>query len=984
MKKILSDSHPNPSKERTKNLLNNLNISIFPYGLARVSGGPYDDFESLHIKNASEIATKIYLLEIDLEKLKVDISELLHTIIGDLPNSTERLSLIHLRRDIFNGRRFSLENVEQLQNNFSSDILRKIKGFSNIQREIQKLHEEGQAIYQLDVQNIRKNLRDLANKDNLQKGLLLASHSLLTNCLKYLENNSGKPNKKELKTERSLLKYLSRIYAKTSPFSTFTNITVAKIDPLPENEFFKSADLPSSNRDHLLVKSFIRLNNKMFGHFKRLLKQNTNYFRWFPIKINSTLSVEKDHYKYLTNSHNVEAFQRIEINPALEKIVSVLTSKKNAAVIYEDLVEAMIKDTDVAASRENIEAYIHQLTEYGLLHFDIGVSDLDPDWNKKLHTRLAKLPDNLPHIADLLSFLKVAGDLLEDYVLADINRRKEIIEHLYNQFKRISEKLEQETSANINDQPSPDSIENNIEDISDEQEKTNSKDSDNLIFIHQDSTSFSFRKEYIFFEDTSIDSSILLNQTRIQDIISKTHQILEQIRIFDIKTDEQIKMLYYFNDHYDASESVDLLTFYEKYYRDFKKIEVEFNKQRNHALEALHDLQKPKEAHEQYLPIIKERFDIRNSWKKRLSQIFKQLDSTIGNPINLTLDQVANITRDVVPNTLFNCDYQRSEGIFVQFFTEETEEGQSKLMGVVNGSFPGFGKLQGRFLHIFDEYLTTAFREWNSNNNKRGDLLAEITDASFFNANIHPPLLPYEIWMPNSQNMLPVDQQLLITDIKVTLDNNKNSLHLIHKKNQKRILPFSLALEISTQRSQLSSLLENFSPLERLFHGEPLGFVDQGPSNDYGENQALDIWVRPRFIIEDQLILQRKAWNVPENRLPYKKSDQNDWDYFYFINEWRQQLGIPEETFIYIMTKREISNVVKSTSGNSISLDHRKPQYINFSNPLFVDLFGRLLHKVSSNLTIEEMLPNSKQLFEINGKKHVTEFIIQWYVDPTV
>ena len=60
----------------------------------------------------------------------------------------------------------------------------------------------------------------------LQKGLLQSSPSLLEGLQRYRLQSPSVYRKKERQTERSLAQYLARICTKTSPFSTFTALSL--------------------------------------------------------------------------------------------------------------------------------------------------------------------------------------------------------------------------------------------------------------------------------------------------------------------------------------------------------------------------------------------------------------------------------------------------------------------------------------------------------------------------------------------------------------------------------------------------------------------------------------------------------------------------------------------------------------------------------------------------------------------------------------
>jgi len=325
-----------------------------------------------------------------------------------------------------------------------------------------------------------------------------------------------------------------------------------------------------------------------------------------------------------------------------------------------------------------------------------------------------------------------------------------------------------------------------------------------------------------------------------------------------------------------------------------------------------------------------------------------------------------------VPNDI---DINISLGAFIQFYIEKQENGEQKLMGVVNSTFPGYGKMFSRFLHLFDESITTDLRCWNQRFSN-GHLYAEIQDASCFNANLHPPLMPLEIWIPGSHNNLPPDRQLPITELIVKLDEDGRQLQLIHQPTQKRVFTFDMGFQGRLGRSELFNLLAQFTGSEYLFLYPILKAINNSTLAQNKDNDQ-PIKIRPRIVYDDCIILQRQCWCISRTSLPFRNTQESDQSYFLRVNEWRIAQKIPDEAFIFLIDKFGQMDIDGEREQHWGRNDH-KPQYICFKNPLCIFLFEKLLHKVSETLYIEEMLPKPEQLLRIDDNKHVTEFVIQW------
>eukprot|EP01006_Ploeotia_vitrea_P037791 TRINITY_DN66170_c4_g1_i1.p1 TRINITY_DN66170_c4_g1~~TRINITY_DN66170_c4_g1_i1.p1 ORF type:complete len:541 (-),score=-10.87 TRINITY_DN66170_c4_g1_i1:357-1736(-) len=452
----------------------------------------------------------------------------------------------------------------------------------------------------------------------------------------------------------------------------------------------------------------------------------------------------------------------------------------------------------------------------------------------------------------------------------------------------------------------------------------------------------------------------------------------------------------YFINKYEEGATIDLFTFYEDYYREYKKPEAE--REEKLKKQQAEKAQKEKEAKEKgpenkeekaqsdeeekkeenleppmVLESIKARGELMKEWKKSIGELVKP-SSEDATHYNVTLQDLKSVNEKLgaeVKDTSHN-----SYGTFIQLHKEN-----DKIKGVLNSAFGGYGKMLSRFMHIFDQSVTDDMREWNMSLNT-GGYFVENCDASYFNANLHPPLMPYEIWMPGGHNSLPEEKQIPVTDFAVKVSEGKNRLDLVHKESQKPANIFDLGFQGSKGRSELFQLLSSFTKSEFLFpFTVTSGINEKFNQLNRKEGEKADrpkISIQPRILYEDTIVLQRKGWNIPAKLLPIRNSTESNWEYFVRINQWRNDLGIPDEVFIFV-NARSGSNAAPANNKVRAGRDDYKPQYINFKSPILVNLLEKALKKVPYSLKIEEMAPYSDQLLEMNNEKYVTEFMIQWY-----
>ncbi|MCP5053355.1 MAG: hypothetical protein GY940_39690 [bacterium] len=991
-------------------------MKLFPHILIRVSGGAFDRQETLNINESTRIANEIYQLKEKLTAVKQTISDGLYPVIAQLTDRKAQNRLLNFKRDIFNERNIPAAKLENTRSHLPKELNRTLDLYLEIKESIQNLEAKGEEIFSREVAAARKNLHRLAADETLQKGLLLSSQSLLKRVPGYLSKEFP-THKKDFQIERGLIKYISRMYSKTSPFSTFTNLMLGKPAPSPgpESPFLSN---PGGGQEIIY---HIRLNNFLYQHLKTLLCKNPGIYRHFLVRPNPTLEKNDAGWLFLTNNQNVEAFQRMPENPVVE-VFRYLADEKEEGLSIKDMIRTIIDEEYIDAPAEDIEGYIIQLIDYGFLEYNIGVSGIDPDWDiafrQVLENIIGREPQ-VPLLGELTATLEQVRALANQYGQAPCEKRNGILDEAFQRFRDICMKLHEAAGLPEIERMSPEEMTKaqELEKQKKEEEAEKAKEEENadaqtegggeedkneeeIVFKHNSSTYFQFKPEQMFYEDTTVKGESRIAQKPLEDFIASLHDFQREVWHLRGYEDERIKMRHFFFNKYGEKASIDLMTFYEEYYREFKKPEAESLKKKEPGKEGEKESEKKEAAPENPIlnvPGLKKRSEANNKWLEGFSRALKSEVKANDNTIALFPRHLEQAHRHFRPEKMpagTHCSY----GAFFHFYNETTPGGQEKLMGVLNASFPGFGKLFSRFLHIFEDDVTNDLRQWNRDL-EPGCLLTEDCDASYFNANLHPPLLPYEVRIPGGHNSLPPDRQLPITRLLVRPDKSGKNLQLIDKTSGKQVYVFDLGFQGHKGRSQLFQLLEKFT-LTQYLSGMPLVITavnlqrkkqeealrgKKKKKKDAGdENKKTEPLVRitPRVIYDDRIILQRKTWHIPWEMLPFKQPGEGQWPYFLRVDRWRRDLELPEEVFLHVVERSSAPDAKPNPRAEKVrpGRDDYKPQYISFANPFLIDLLERMVKRVRFTLKIVEMLPNSRQLLKIGENKHITEFTVQWYI----
>jgi lantibiotic biosynthesis dehydratase-like protein len=434
---------------------------------------------------------------------------------------------------------------------------------------------------------------------------------------------------------------------------------------------------------------------------------------------------------------------------------------------------------------------------------------------------------------------------------------------------------------------------------------------------------FNLTKEQIFYEDVSQDAESDFSKSDFEVIAEELEQLTNLLNPFYYNSNKE-KYFTFFKSNYPSGK-VDLLSFYEDYFRnpiDVAPIidQEEINKRKDYLVELME----------------------KGNWKN--------LDH-----FHLDLSVFPVLEKKVI-------DQHISKAAFLQLYkTEETTK------AFIDTAFMGYGKMFGRFLHLFPKELTAIIRKNNEeiNNNT---LWVENVDASIYNPNVHPSFLSWELKMPGSQNNLPKNNQISITDLEIRMDSKLSSLFLFDKKRNKRVVIFDFGFEALENRSPMYQLLATFN--YKLVGPDILTDI---LDNRLTQKDKEGIIHRPRISVGNHLIIRRRGWGIPKSILPLKLNAESHASYFLRLNQWRRSLLIPKKVFITINTSDFETN--KQPRSKS---DDYKPQFIDFDSPLLIQLFAKLITKTKSYLKIEEMLPEPTEHFGDKENRFVCEYLLEW------
>ena len=893
-------------------------VSVFPYLLTRTATGRFTDFDALRWAELPALRASGTALQARQNQLQAQLTAALYLLIQHPDWATRATSLLRLKRAVFNGRPLPADELSAL---LPPATLAALADYTRTRTELAAWEQVVERAYEQHLLLARAHVQGLAQQESLRKGLLLSSEVLLAQLPRYWQTVPADFRKREYQLELGLLRYLSRLHFKTSPFSTFTAVGLSTLGVAPTGVAWPTGEV--------LYRSILRLNSNLLAYLKTLLLLVPGLRDTLPVRLNPSVSRQADGYHFLLNHHNVEAFQKLPRQELLTAVETELAAAGDQFTLAQ-LAQTLAADY-VDAPAPALLNWLLKLLACGFLEVDLGVSGTDPDWDQALTRRLQPLAATEPAAAETLALLQGLRHLLTSYAHAPAHDRAGLHQQMRDAFRHAEARL-----LAASGQAPADGLSLAEYRLAYAQQYQQAEAFTIQPFLHADFN--------LFYEDAAQPTAGQLDAGLVQQFLQNLHHLLASTTQ---PAGELAAIQAYFLAHYELGQAVSLLAFYQAYVADLRK-----PAQKRAELAAPTSLPQPAATAEPawlapwlagslpaYAPVV-----------------------TLGPP---PLAALPAAHEPVIT------------AAYVQFFTETQPSATPRLRGVVNGLATGMGRGSGRFLHLFELEIPAAFREWNQTLHDESALAAELADASYSNANLHPPLLPWQLVLPGGHATHPAAQQLSTGDLTVRYCAQRQRLGLWHEPSGRPVFPHDVGLQALTSRSELYQFLTHFTEV--------------GPTSLAPLLQAVGRYCRARFPQQTEpqpgifryprieagagIVLQRRRWYVPPAAVPVRGSAEGEGRYLLRLAEWRQQLELPAEVFYYLRPTGEVPATAAPAGA-----DDYKPQYLHFENPLLVRLFAKQLAKAGSLLLVEEMYPDTGTLRQ-QGQYHVRESLVEWRAD---
>ena len=278
-------------------------------------------------------------------------------------------------------------------------------------------------------------------------------------------------------------------------------------------------------------------------------------------------------------------------------------------------------------------------------------------------------------------------------------------------------------------------------------------------------------------------------------------------------------------------------------------------------------------------------------------------------------------------------------GALLQFY--RTASGAYKA--VLNGLFPGGGKMMARWLHLFPADAREKLQQWWP-----ADTMA-FPWQEWTNSNFQPTFASRSVAVPGGRVGAAKDSTG-ISDLVVRCQDEV--LELQEKNSQRRIVFTDLGLEAPATRPPVMQILWHL--------GTP--FVSATMLDNQAEWETLGKGVVHRKRIEYQsLVISRAAWHVaPE------------------IFQSCLEFFPDDDVESYLALRKKISEwqVPRYFFAAPVSTP---PRFFDRNSPMLMQEFAKMARETTTEMILSEMLPTPDEwLVEKNGLRHASEWGLEF------
>ncbi|WP_052889349.1 lantibiotic dehydratase [Thermogemmatispora carboxidivorans] len=909
--------------------------------VVRVAGLPLTALAVLRFERSLVLIQELLRLEERLSSSGTHLSEQLHAVIGTLTGAEQRRprqQLIELRRALFQGRQPAPALL-------APDLLACLPAelraaIGHWQAELEQraaLLAEVRRVFVAELDERRAALRDLAGRERFLQGVLLASPSLYLDCSRWLTAAPAEAGRfLDRKLEDGLLNYLTRMAAKTSPYSTFTALAHGHFAPAQEQQDeFTTAG--TERRESGEGRSVIELNLLLVDHIARALAQWPAVRHSLRVSVNPSLVSSDSVLRFISRDElGRERLAAVRATPSLRAVLQLVEGRQPLS--YGELLEAL-SALDPQGRRQELAEALDQLCARGLLQLDFAIPEQAQDHLLRLCEALAPIEQRpVQAIRGLL--LELHQSLATYERTAQARQRYALLQQLRALLERLFSEL------GLSERPGF------------------ALPAKNLIYEH------TLLKTAPGSSLPALESDLLADLALVQRLTS----------LYDPLLTGRLALASFFRRRYGVGATVDLMTFYADCYRECQQLAPALFSQPAGMRPGPSTAPSAAQALQLFSALLSEN-GVEQEELARVMALRQEIARVVADQPPDSISGIRALDRQRLHALLERCpasvELPSSLALHCQLYWQD---GQRCL--VLNSIQSGFGRHLRR-LGYLEAQLAPASRESEMQAggaalaDTAGPLPVAIQGIFGSNLNLRLPGSEYEIAYPGSPSSGSPERLLPLSDLLVQHDSVSQRLVLRSRRLNRQLLPMHLGLMSDYWLPPLYRFLLwacGETPGERLWS---LRLLLLDPPLTRGSKDAREPQPRyqPRTCL-GRICLNRAHWYLPPACLPVRQKGESHFDYFLKVQRWSAQHRLPARCFLRVNPFD--FQAAEGPDGSAYSLSkERKPVYLDFESYFSLSMFEHLIEKSSFGLLLEEALPAETDLLPAHEGGYVCEYVFE-------
>ncbi|MGC4937265.1 lantibiotic dehydratase [Kribbella sp. DT2] len=894
-----------------------------PTWLLRVAGQPAARAEALRTPAAVAWTEEVFAAEAERDRVGEIFRLALETAISGLgPEDSGRITLINLRRDVFNARRPRPVIRERAQAALPEVSWVWAERWIAAVDRLAELRVAGPGILADDVARVRAVARQLLDDGKLRSAVLLQSEVLEKNMDRYLDP-ARKLDKSGRQVERTLLELLYRAALKTSPFSTLTSVGLGEF----RADSVRRRPEPASLRQQ----STVRLNIAVLARLSAVILADPSLRSGLRVTLAPGASTNGETMRYVR--------RRTALGNDPDAVVAIDSVHEDLFFLPSGPVLA-----EVAELTRDVSVPLHELAAHLTGAGDRGRAEVDQLLGHLLRLGFLLAPDlqiDLRAAEPTVRFVR-ALELQDNKVLKATAALLAETLSLVGSYRETLPRGRAAVLAQIKQRVSAafETIGGPLEAV----------------------------PRTVLYEDTTVTGAGLDVDARRWDreVLPALADLADVLPAFDLNLPRRLTAKGFFVARYGAGGSCpDVVRFCHEFQRDFfdpysqramrrRQFDDDntFVPQENwFKLDGIEAVDRARELASAYLR------DRKAASGPDVEEI--QLGSGFVEQVRAALPPGRQLAQPW------------------SFFVQVADDGGDGAGRVVlNQAYAGLTLMFSRFAHSLEDGGVPAqrlIRDTVRGYAPDGAVLAELRGGyETTNLNVHPVVTDYEIVCPGDASSRPVEEQIGLADLYLLHDPEADRVRLMSARLGREVIPVYLGFLMPMALPEIQQVLLCFSPSGMAQIDLWAGTGDPVP--------AEGITSYPRLML-GELVLQRRMWKLSTDVFPFRDSRNSDAEHLLRVQRWRREHGLPRRLFAQTDSGAARSPGDDADHAGPDRKTGRKPLPVDFDSWLSLVLLEQLALGAKNRIVLTEANPDVDQLWlrDEEGSAHVSELLLELY-----